>query len=247
MEFYFGIPTYKRPDNQRTLTYLEKIGISKEQIIMSVQTEQDYKDYKKHESRVGALLYKEQHNLAGNRNTILEALPRMAKVILLDDDITVISKLRGKELEPITDAEELLKIIRYGYTVAARLGTIGFGVYPVHNAFFMSQNVADRWLIEGTFMAIQNNGLLFNTRFDTKEDYEYSCRAIRAYRNLVRLNYISCKAQRHSRGGCEEHWADKTSVIQVAKELCSRYPDIVKPNKSKPGEILMVTKKERTQ
>ena len=42
---YFCIPSYKRAFEQRTLEYLESIGIKKEQIYISKQTQEDYKEY----------------------------------------------------------------------------------------------------------------------------------------------------------------------------------------------------------
>ena len=40
-EYIIGIPSYRRADKQTTLEYLERIGVSKERIVLSVQTEED--------------------------------------------------------------------------------------------------------------------------------------------------------------------------------------------------------------
>ena len=40
-EICFGIASYRRPDNQRTLDYLERLGIDRELIIISVQSAED--------------------------------------------------------------------------------------------------------------------------------------------------------------------------------------------------------------
>ena len=43
----FGIASYRRADNQRTLDYLERMGIDREHIIMSVQCEEDRAQYER--------------------------------------------------------------------------------------------------------------------------------------------------------------------------------------------------------
>lgn len=41
----FCIPSYKRSEEQKTLTYLESMGVNKEKIYISTQSEEDYKKY----------------------------------------------------------------------------------------------------------------------------------------------------------------------------------------------------------
>ena len=47
MDCFFGIASYHRPDNQRTLDYLERMGIDREHIIMAVQCKEDKAQYEK--------------------------------------------------------------------------------------------------------------------------------------------------------------------------------------------------------
>ena len=94
MNCYFATASYKRAENQRTVAYLERLGIEKEKIIVTVQTEEDFKEYTRQgiDKRVGRLIYREGKNVSDNRNTILDNIPIGEKVVIFDDDITAVSK-----------------------------------------------------------------------------------------------------------------------------------------------------------
>lgn len=44
-DFYFGIASYNRKDRQPMLRLLNSLGYPKEQILLAVQCEQDFKEY----------------------------------------------------------------------------------------------------------------------------------------------------------------------------------------------------------
>ena len=238
---YFGIPTYKRAHKQATLEYLESVGVQREQIIMSVQTETDYAEYKEqgYDKRVGALLYHPENNLSGNINTILTHIPLNAKIVIMDDDIKMINRLSKDKLVPINTSDEFKRFIEEGYGLANKLRTVGFSVYPVNNAYFMSNSYNDKHIGEGTLLALTNDGMLFDTRFDTKCDYDYTCRIIKKYGAYPRLNMYACHAPHYTKGGCEDNWADRKRVLRDAATLLRMYPEYVKENKRRQGEVLM--------
>ena len=190
MDCFFGIASYKRPDNQRTLDYLERLGINKEKIILSVQTLEDKEAYEKAgiRKRVGRLIYRAGRNVSDNRNTLLDSVPPGTRLVMLDDDINAICRLDGKELRKIESRDEFYSMLKKGYALAARHRTVGFGLYPVKNAFFMSNGYVERNVVIGTLFAIVNTDLRFDTEMATKEDFEFCCKAIRRYGSFVRLN-----------------------------------------------------------
>lgn len=246
-DFYIGIASYKRAGNQRTLAYLEEMGVAREKIAMSVQTMDDLLEYEKAgiRKRVGELLYREAKNASGNRNTLLDYFPAGARVLLLDDDITTISRLQKGELKPVATLDEFERMVGTGFALAAKHHTAGFGVYPVHNAFFMSEQYKDKNIVDATLIGVVNTRIRFNEALDTKEDFEYCCAVIRKYGAFIRMNNYACKAQHHSKGGCEEVWKDRAAAERVAELLCAKYPDIVRPNPRRKGEILMTTTKKK--
>lgn len=244
-EIYFGIASYRRPDNQRTLDYLERMGIDRGHIIMAVQCEEDKAQYEKAGigSRVGRLIYRAGKNVSDNRNTLLDSVPLGTRLVMLDDDINSICRLVGKGLRKIENRDEFYSMIKRGYALAARYRTVGFGLYPVKNAYFMSAGYTERNVVIGTLFAIVNTDLRFDAEMETKEDYEYCCKAIQRYGAFVRLNNYVCDAQHYTKGGCEEAWSDKAELYMTARRLAGRYPDILALNPKRPGEVKMKGKR----
>lgn len=241
MDCFFGIASYHRPDNQRTLDYLERMGIDREHIIMAVQCKEDKAQYEKAGigSRVGRLIYQAGRNVSDNRNTLLDSVPPGTRLVMLDDDINAVCRLDGKGLRKIESRDEFYSMLKKGYALAARHRTVGFGLYPVKNAFFMSNGYAERNVVIGTLFAIVNTDLRFDTEMATKEDFEFCCKAIRRYGSFVRLNNFVCDAQHYTKGGCEDAWKDSEGMKRTAKRLVGKYPDILSLNPKRPGEIQM--------
>lgn len=241
MDVHFGIASYRRADNQRTIEYLESLGVDKSRILVSVQTREDYEAYTAAGIDCRAkLIYRHGENVSDNRNNILDHFPPGTKIVMLDDDLKCINRLNAGKLTPIRTGEELERLLKHGYALAAKHRTVGFGLYPVNNAFYMSKGYASRSVVIGTFFAVVNTDLRFDREMTVKEDYEYSCKAIRRYGAFVRLNNFACDAQHKSKGGCEELWSNTAEMQRTARRLAGLYPDIVKLNAKKPGEITMI-------
>lgn len=244
---FIAIPSYKRAHEQLTLDYLERVGFPKEMIIMSVQTEEDFQLYKEAgiDKRVGKLLYRPGDCISDNRNALLDFLNVGDYVIMLDDDIKAILSLQNDKLVLIEYFGMLMNLFLRGFAEASKAGTVGFGLYPTDNAYFMSDTVATRTIVDGMFFGLINTRLRFDPRFKVKEDYEFCCRAIEKYGAFVRLNNFATRAKSHSKGGCEEAWADKQGRIDEANFLVSKYPELLIINTRRTtGEVLMRRQKK---
>jgi len=239
IDYMIGIPSYRRADNQRTLTYLENLGFPKGRIIVSLQCPKDYDNYRKAgvEERVGSLVFKKGNNVSDNMNTLLNSVDIGTKLIMLDDDVNFIQKLENEKLINIESLEELNSLVEMGYSLVGQKDTALWGLYPVANSFFMKEGVKERALIIGSFFAVITSELRFNNLYSTKQDFEYCCQVIRKYGKLVRLENYTVKAQHYSKGGCADNWKDKETVINTAKKLCEEYSDIVRLNPNKEGEV----------
>ena len=101
----FCIPSYKRSEEQLTLSYLEEMGYSKEQIYISTQTYEDYQKYSQKYSKRANIIYKEGNCVADNRNTLLDNFDVGQKMVMLDDDIKYIGSKRGNEIKPFSKEE----------------------------------------------------------------------------------------------------------------------------------------------
>lgn len=241
-DFVFLITTYKRSEKQPTLEMLEKLGVPKENIYMSVQTEEDRDKYTEmgYPSRVGRFVYKKGRNRSDNLNALIDIVPIGAKMVLMDDDIKNVGKLVKDQLKPIETLDEFYAFLNRGFALARKYNTIGFSVYPCYNAFFMSNKDVVRNIGEGTLLGVINKGLKFRPDFFVKEDYEFTCRVITRYGAFPRMNYYACNAPHYSNGGCKEFWEKKGLNAQHAQRLVKMYPSIVTLNPRRAGEVKMV-------
>ena len=178
-EIFFGIPSYKRPDAQPTLDMLLRLGIKPGNIIISVQTQEDREAYQRY-ADAARVIYRSGKNKSANANTILDLLPDGSKLVLLDDDIRTISCLTtDRRLRDLDTAEQFASMLKVGFAIARKHRAPGFGLYPVHNAFFMGHSYSQRNICIGTVLGLVVTKQRFDTRFDVKEDYEYTASAIK--------------------------------------------------------------------
>lgn len=244
IDFVFAIPSYQRAKKQATLDYFERIGVPSERIYMSVQTEADYNEYRAQgiEGRVARLIYREANCVAANRNTLLDSFPNGKMIVLIDDDVRSVVALNAEgKTDPVESYDGLRRIIVRGFSLAARFSTIAFGLYPTPNGYFMHNSIATRAVIDGQFFGVFNSPERFSLRYITKEDYEFGCRLIRRYGALIRLNMYSTNAGCRTKGGCYDVWKDETGRVGAAQMLCAEYPDIVRMNPHRHGEVLSVS------
>ena len=81
------IPSYKRAGSVTTISYLRGIGIAPECIYVSTQTTEDRDKYQQLYGDDCTVVYREAHNCAGNRNTLVGLLEDGEEGLLLDDDM----------------------------------------------------------------------------------------------------------------------------------------------------------------
>ncbi len=205
-EIFFGIPSYKRPNAQPTLDMLLRFGVKPGKIIISVQTQEDREAYRRYADSA-KIIYRSGKNKSANANHILDLLPLGSKLVLLDDDIKAISCLTvDGRLRDLDTAEQFFSMLKVGFAVTRKHRAPGFGLYPVHNAFFMGHSYSPRNICIGTVLGLVVTKQRFDTRFDVKEDYEYTAAAIKRYGCFVRLNNFSPNAAHYTKGGCETSW-----------------------------------------
>lgn len=239
--FYFGIPSYKRGEQQDTLKYLVSLGYPKEQIILSVQTKEDYEIYKQYEN-ICTLIYNEGNCVGDNRNNILNYIADGSQVVMLDDDIKYLQQLKNENLENITTKEQLDKFINNAFDYCKKNNARIWGVYPVQNPFFMKKSIDKQNLIIGCVMGLINC-FRFDRQYRTKEDYELCCREISKGYNCIRFNHITADAKHKTNlGGCKDDWKYEINK-HCADMLIRSYPKLVKRNMKKLDEVRFIGQK----
>lgn len=208
---------------------------------MSVQNERDYREYKDAGigGAVGTFLFKPANSAAGNRNTLLSYAKPGERIVLIDDDVKYISRLQGGALKKVESLEQFERMITKGFALAQKHHTIGFGLYPVHNAYFMSCNYAPANICDAGLFAIINTSMRFDEQLATKEDYDFCCRAIKNFGAFIRLNEYALNSPAGHKGGCEDAWNNVEENARIARFLVAKYPDIIQLNPRRPGEVKM--------
>lgn len=246
MNFVFGIPSYKRAEKQTTLSFLNRLGYSRDEIFISTQTEEDYRLYSEKYSDKATILYRNGNCVADNRNTILDELKEKPRILFLDDDVTGIGVLakEGKRSEGgryvrVLSKEQLNQLINSCFNLAQRMDSPIWGVSFFDNPLFGKKAIREKQIFIGTMFGMFNNGLRFNREYKVKEDFELCCRVISSGRNCIRFDNICVWAAHKTKGGCEVEWRNNESE-QCSKKLIFEYPDIVKPHPTRKGEVKFI-------
>lgn len=244
-DYKFGVPSYKRSDRAHTIPTLAALGYSRENIVVSVQTESDYREYATAYGDKATIIFKEASNCAQNRNTLIDHFDDGEKFIMLDDDVKSFCRLEeinGKKcFSRIASKQQLNKVFDNMFAYCQSHKSPIWAWYPTPNAFFMNHTIDRRNLFVATILGIVNNkSFRFNEAFDLKEDLEISLRLMKLGYNAVRFNGYTVEANHLSKGGCEDARAAGHNA-QRCKELLAMYPGLIKPS-HRPDEIRFVKK-----
>lgn len=207
---------------------------------MSVQNEKDLHDYTEDgiDERVGQLIYREGSYLSDNRNHLMDFFKYGEKMVMLDDDISMIHKLVDGKLADVDTLEGFEHIVKLGFSLCAKYRTRGFGLYNVDNAYFMKNSFSERAISIGTFFGLIVGKERFCTDILTKGDFEYCCQLIEKNGRFIRLNNYSTKAGHFDSDGCANARVDQERYRKDAETLAAMYPNLLKTKKDKPAEVI---------
>lgn len=237
MDIVFGIISYKRCGSVKTINTLKKLNVPMDKVVLSTQTEDDYHKYNSTYGSDVKVIYKEGHSAADNRNTLLDYFGSDKNIILLDDDLEDLVILNSQGKLTSLDGKTFVKLIEYGFDTAKKTNSRIWGMYPLANNFYMSNGVKIRSLIVGAFIGIvKGSNIRFDNSYPCKDDYALSLKELSLGYNTLRLNNVSFKTKYYAKGGCEEVH-DKDYI--VGKRLIREYPQFVRENSKRPGEILI--------
>lgn len=246
-DFFWGIASYHRPNRQPMLNLLHEMGYKRERILLSVQCEEDYNEYKRLYGGMATILFRKGSNISDNKNTILEHLVRKcenAPVVMASDKVRGIQYLtRDNQLKTIGTKEEMDGFIHKAFAVTKLAGARVFGCYPVSNKFFMSHTMQYNLQMLGCFMGIVDpSEQSFDRLFPLKEDFEFILRHVANGRRTIRFNDVCLNSTLHTRGGCHELWnAEGDSVnADCTRRILECYNGLVKPHATRKNELRYV-------
>jgi hypothetical protein len=234
---YYGIPSYKRAFQSKTIDYLSSIGVPRERILLSLQNEDDVREYTaKGFADKATIIQCEGYCVSDNRNNILDYAERnnVKRLLMLDDDVSGIDVLNKDQYFRINNEAQLEELFDFADKNNAPI----WGTYPLKNAMYQKMKVRLRCIFIGTCIGFTDMSLRFDNTIRVKEDYELCLRVINGMRNSIRFDHIAVVASHKSKGGCEDDWAAGESA-KATQELLRRYAGLIRENPRRKGEILM--------
>lgn len=208
MKISVNAPSYKRPDDVRTLGYLPfcKVWVDCK----------EYDSYKENypESNIISCPDGVQGNLCRVRNYILKTeFEKGADVVLIiDDDFTCLRRYDYVEedrwgYEPhVITADEFVPFLEKYSILADEFGAKFWGVNCYYDPWGYSHNTpfSTRSYIGGPFQCfLKGNRCMYDESLPLKEDYDMTLQQLNMERVVLRLNayHYLCK-QSEQKGGC---------------------------------------------
>jgi hypothetical protein len=215
---------------------LKENKIPSNQIYLIVHTEEQKKMYEV----IPKDLYKEilvtnkQGRWIGQVNWVMDYFDKGQHILRVDDDITGIYKLQGEKL---VKTKTLANIIEKGFSLCQENGLKLWGLYPSPNAYYMKEKppyTTDLRFIVGPLMGIINEKIHMDTKLNIKGDYDYTLQSFIKNGGVIRFNNITFKYDiaKKDMQRLEKYNKDNQYLIK-------KYPDYVRLNPTREGEILL--------
>ena len=229
--YVVAIPSYNRVQEiiHKTLKTLNDGGVPSSKIYIFVANPSQRKLY---EENVPRSLYNEivvgKKGIANQRVFISRYFPIGQYVVSMDDDVEKLEKLRGDKLTKIHNLDDFF---RKAYDFLKKEELYIWGIYPVHNPFFMhNKNTTDLKFIIGVlhgYIARHLKSLEPSVHAESKEDYEMSIKYFLQDGGVVRFNNVCAKTKFNSPGGLGTDRAEMNK--NAALYLKKTYPELVTP------------------
>lgn len=248
--FYWAIASYKRADRQPMLHYLHELGYTKDEIIISTQTEEDFEEYKRLYSDKAIIIYAEAHSVGGNKNTLLKYAKEHlnnTRLVICSDKVRGVGYLdRRNKISYFSSRYTMDQFVKRAFFVSNKIGASIWGCYSVGNAFFMKHMMETNMQMLGCFMGICNPAeTLFDEEQYLKEDFELILRLVKNGKKAIRFSDVCLKATLHTKGGCHSAWNDDKIVYETNARILEKYKGLVIPHPTRKNEIRYVGPTEK--
>ncbi len=180
------------------------------------------------------------------RNAILDFFPENDEILMLDDDISEILRLKTDPAKLKNTLAELSTLeIKDFFTEAfdtlKKNNAHLWGVYPIDNPFYMKNKLNNKGFIIGTMFGVIKTELRFDEKLKLKEDYDFTLQHILRDKKVCRFDGYTIKAEHYNNdGGCVSQRKENTNL---EKECCNyilaKHPRFIKRNSKRDNEILI--------
>jgi len=228
--YVVAIPTYNRVKElvHKSLPTLKNGKVSPSKIYIFVANKEQEKLYKEevptsmyHKIVVGKL------GIANQRKFISKYFPENQYIVSMDDDVEALEMMTSPD--KLVKIHDLDKFFKDAYKKLKEENLYIWGIYPVHNPFFMKKNISTglKFIIGVLYGYINrhNTKLEPSIQAETKEDYEQSILYYQLDGGVLRYNYIVPKTKFNAPGGLGTDRFDRNK--KAADYLKKTYPDII--------------------
>lgn len=235
--FVVAIPTYNRSKEvvAKTLHTLHTGNVNASSIYLFVANKQQHTLY---QSTVPSHLYNDivigKKGIRNQRVFISSYFPNNQCIVSMDDDVEDLQRLHGDKLVSIKDINTFF---RNAFDLLRKERLFLWGIYPVHNPFFMTHKITTdlRFVIGVTFGYInrRDKTLYPSIQSESKEDYEQTLLFYRKDGGVVRFNGVTAKTKFNAPGGLGTDRYERNRI--AAEYLHTTYPDLVRRADRKNG------------
>ena len=242
MKISVNAPSYKRPDDVRTLSYLPfcRIWVDHD----------EYEGYKSNYTEADIVSCPEgvQGNLCRVRNYILEQEFKrgMDVVLIIDDDFTCLRRFDYDNMDGwgyvphIITADEFLPFIEKYSIIADDFGAKFWGVNCNSDPMAYRHNTpfSTRGYIGGPFQCfLKGNRCYYDENLPLKEDYDMTLQQLNMERVVLRVNayHYLCK-QSEQKGGCASYrnrQREEEQLLQLRRKWGGAIVKVDTTNKGK--------------
>lgn len=233
--YKIAIPSYRREYllHDKTLQMLKNGHIDPSIITIFVANEEEKTRYEK---IIDKFLFGEivvgKPGITNQRNFIKQYYDVGDYVVSLDDDLEYISKKTDKG-DSLIKVENLDVFFTTNHTLLLETGMYLWGIYPVHNGFFMKAKMemrTDLRFIIGLChgFIVREDRLLLSPYAECKEDVEQSLLYYIKDGGVIRLEKYAAKTKFLSAGGLGKIKERLILAKNAAVYLMETYPDFIK-------------------
>jgi len=195
-----------------------------------------------YQTRTGREAVGVKGTLCDTRNAIFEWAGRGNWVLMLDDDIQKVGRFAVKN--GVAKKQELswgswLKELERLVLIARLAGIDTIGVALTPNAFYYHKPFNLHGFIMATVQLTRVTDLKFNTKYTTKEDYDYTMASFRRDGAVLRADYLWQEAKHRTNAGGSKEYRSRELEEGVIEMMMKDWPGWVRRNPRRDREVLL--------
>ena len=143
----------------------------------------------------------------------------------------------GGNKKTLLEIKDLNLMIKENFEISLSKNNNLWGIYPVHNAFFMKTNISFglKYVIGCFYGVVNNHKKHAFVELEDKEDFERTIKYFLNDKGVTRFNYIAPNTVYYKEAGGMQETRTKERVKSSALILAKKYPSLCKVFISKKG------------